>query len=152
MEGVVTNVKVSMMLADAADAVGGKLYILGGGWSVTGPQPSPFAIVLDIKVPWHGINVEHKLRLDLIDADGQPVEIQTPDGVRPLFLEGAFTAVPGRDAKPGTPVDLPVALNVPPQPIPPGGRYEWRLTIDGHAHEDWRAAFSTRAVSQQKAA
>ena len=29
--------KVTMMLADAAQAVEGKLYILGGGWSVTGP-------------------------------------------------------------------------------------------------------------------
>ena len=33
-----------MMLADAAQAVEGKLYILGGGWSVTGPEPSASAI------------------------------------------------------------------------------------------------------------
>jgi len=26
-----------MMLADAAQAVNGKLYIMGGGWSVMGP-------------------------------------------------------------------------------------------------------------------
>jgi hypothetical protein len=31
-----------------------------------------------------------------------------------------------------------------PQPIPPGGRYEWRLTVDEESDEDWRLAFSTR--------
>jgi hypothetical protein len=30
--------KVTMMRADAVQAVAGKLYILGGGWSVTGPE------------------------------------------------------------------------------------------------------------------
>ncbi|HYT79952.1 MAG TPA: sigma factor [Actinomycetota bacterium] len=29
--------KVTMMLADAAEVADGKLFILGGGWSVTGP-------------------------------------------------------------------------------------------------------------------
>jgi hypothetical protein len=36
--------KVNLLLADPADAVGGKLYINGGGWNVTGLQPVPFAI------------------------------------------------------------------------------------------------------------
>jgi hypothetical protein len=40
-----------MMLADAAQVANGKLFILGGGWSVTGPEPSPSAIVLKIAVP-----------------------------------------------------------------------------------------------------
>ena len=35
--------KVTILLADAAQAVEGKLYILGGGWSITGPDPSPMS-------------------------------------------------------------------------------------------------------------
>ena len=31
--------KVTMLLADSAQAIEGKLYILGGGWSITGPDP-----------------------------------------------------------------------------------------------------------------
>ena len=31
--------KVTILLADAAQAVEGKLFVLGGGWSVTGPEP-----------------------------------------------------------------------------------------------------------------
>ena len=37
--------KVTLMLADAAQVSEGKLHILGGGWSVTGP-PAPSAIAL----------------------------------------------------------------------------------------------------------
>src|SRR5712692_6126152 len=58
--------KVTMLLADAAQAVNGKLYILGGGWSVTGPAPSPSAIALKIEVPWDEANTRHKLTLDLV--------------------------------------------------------------------------------------
>ena len=31
-----------MMLCDAAQVSDGKLYVLGGGWSMTGPDPVPF--------------------------------------------------------------------------------------------------------------
>src|SRR5207244_5203833 len=37
------DVKVTILLADAAQAVEGKLYVLGGGWSTTGPDPAPMA-------------------------------------------------------------------------------------------------------------
>jgi len=81
-----------MMLADAAQAVEGKLYILGGGWSVTGPEPSASAIAAYIQVPWDRTNVEHQFRFELIDSDGQPVVAETPgEGEEPVTIEGAFT-------------------------------------------------------------
>ena len=91
------DIKVTLMLADHAQAVGGKLYISGGGWSITGPAPTAFAIALDMKIPWHGINIDHTLRLELLDADGQPVEIETPDGPQSLRLDGTFQATPGAE-------------------------------------------------------
>lgn len=140
------------MLADHAQAVGGKLYICGGGWSVTGPQPVPFAIVADVKVPWHGINIDHTLRLELFDGDGQPVEVETPEGTQPLYIEAGFQVTPAPGVKPGTAIDAPFALNLPPQPcIAPGSLYEWRLWIDGKTHEDWRVTFSTRPALAQAA-
>jgi len=133
------------MLADHAQAVGGKLYISGGGWSVTGPDPVAFAIAIDVKVPWHAIEQEHEMRLELLDADGRPVEVETPDGSQPLVFETTFGVAPTPGVKPGTPIDFAFAINVAPQPaIEPGGRYEWRLTIDGETREDWHLAFSTR--------
>lgn len=146
------TVKVSLMLADHAQAVGGKLYICGGGWSVTGPQSAPFALVADVKVPWTGINTNHKLRFELFDGDGHPVEVDTPDGTQPLLLEGEFQVTPAPGVKPGSMIDAPFAFNLPPQPaIQPGGIYEWRLTINGETHEDWRLTFSTRPALAQAA-
>ena len=47
--------------------------------------------------------------------------------------------------KPGTSIDVPLAITVGPLPLPPGGRYEWRLSINEESHEDWRLPFSTRS-------
>jgi hypothetical protein len=63
---------------------------------------------------------------------------------QPLAMEGEFETGRPPGLKPGTPLDVVLALNLPPQPIPPGGRYEWRLTIDGETDEDWRLSFTTR--------
>jgi hypothetical protein len=139
-------VKVTMLLADYAAAYDGKLVVVGGGWSVTGPMPTPFGIALKIEVPWDQANTKHRMRLELVDADGEPVLVPAEGGVeQPLAIEGEFETGRPAGLKPGTPLDVVLALNLPPQPIPPGGRYEWRLTIDGESDEDWRLAFTTRA-------
>ena len=69
-----------MMLADAAQEVGGKLYVLGGGWSITGPEPVPMAIALKLEVPWDRTNLQHSLLLELLDEDGEPVLVPGQDG------------------------------------------------------------------------
>ena len=48
--------KATLMLADYATVSDGKLSIVGGGWSVTGPEPVPFGIALLIQVPWDQAN------------------------------------------------------------------------------------------------
>jgi hypothetical protein len=70
-------VKVTILLADAAQAVNGKLYILGGGWSITGPEPTSMAIAIQIEVPWTDSNQRHTLRLALLNEDGRPVMVPT---------------------------------------------------------------------------
>ena len=79
---------VTMILCDAAQAVDNKLYVLGGGWSVTGPEPAPSAIALHLKVPWDEANLAHQMRLELLDADGQPV-LAAPEG-EPIVIETQF--------------------------------------------------------------
>ena len=137
--------RATMMLADAAQAVDGKLYILGGGWSITGPGPSPFAIAVKVEVPWDRAAAPHTLRLELLDADGEPVEVETVEGEsKPLAIKQTFeTGIPP-GLNPGTPLDFALAINFGPLPLPPGGRYEWRMTIDGIQDDDWRLAFGTR--------
>jgi hypothetical protein len=136
--------KVTMLLADSAQVVEGKLYVLGGGWSITGPEPSPFAIALLFDVPWDQTNIRHHFRLELVDLDGHPVLVETPEGEQGLAIEGQFEIGRPPGLKRGAAIPTPLAFNLPPQPIPPGGWYEWRLTVDDSTDEDWRLPFSTR--------
>jgi hypothetical protein len=66
-----------MMLCDSAQVADGKLYVLGGGWSMTGPDPVPSAIALKIDVGWHEAESAHHWELYLEDADGGPVLVPT---------------------------------------------------------------------------
>jgi hypothetical protein len=139
--------KVTMMLADAAQAVAGKLYILGGGWSIIG-SGTPFALALKIEVPWDEANRPHPFTLALLNADGQPVILPTPEGERPVEIQGNIEVGRPAGLTPGTPLDSTSAINFGPLPLAPGGRYVWRLTIDGHTDENWEVAFSTRPVER----
>ena len=125
-----------MMLADAAQEVGGKLYILGGGWSITGPDPVPTAIALKLEVPWDRTNEQHALLLELLDEDGSPVMVEGPEehGPVPLQVTGEFEAGRPPGIKPGTPIDSALAVNFGPLPLEQGRRYQWRLSIDGETN------------------
>ena len=48
----------------------------------------------------------------------------------------------------GAPLDVPIAVNLPPLPVHGGERYVWRLTIDGESNEDWSVAFTTLSVTE----
>ncbi len=139
--------KVTMLLADYAQVADGKLTVVGGGWSLTGPDPPPFGIAILVHVPWDQANQRHTIRLELVDADGAPVTVTGDDGEEAaiVFLDDVEFEV-GRPAgiKPGTPLELPIAVNSGPLPLRPGGRYEWRLSINDQSDEDWRLAFSVR--------
>lgn len=136
-----------MLLCDAVQVAEGKLYVLGGGWSMTGPDPTPSAVAIKVEVDVTETDVTHHWELWLEDADGRPVMVPTPDGDRPVEVRGDFqVGRPSSDVPEGSPVDLPLAVNFGPIPLPPGGRYIWRMSIDGNTEADWRLAFSTRPV------
>ncbi len=147
--------KVTMLLADSAQEINGKLYILGGGWSITFPG-APSAIAMKFEVPWDRANQRHKVELELVNADGDPVLVPTPTGEQvPLRIEAMLEVGRPAGLKPGTPIDAALAINIGPLPLEPERRYEWRLSIDGRQDENWMLGFSTRqapAVPGQPAA
>ncbi len=143
--------KVTLLLADAAQAVDGKLYILGGGWSITGPGPAPMALAIKIEVPWHQANERHAWRLSLVDADGQAVELPTEDGAQPVAIEAQFEVGRPPGLKPGTPIDVVMAVSFGPLTLAPDGRFTWRLEIDGETEEDWYVSFTTRPAASHPA-
>jgi hypothetical protein len=140
--------KVTMLLADAAEAVNGKLYILGGGWSITGPQPTPSAIAVKIDVPWDQANIRHTLRLDLLNDDGRPVIIPTPMGERPMQIASQFEVGRPPGLTRGTDLDVTLAINLGPLPLTPGTHYVWRCFINDNSQEGWEVRFSTRAADR----
>jgi hypothetical protein len=140
--------KVTMLLADAVQAADGKLFVLGGGWSVCGPAPTPMALAIKIEVPWDSTNQRHQAVLELLDSDGEPIMAPSDQAEEPITITADFEVGRPVGVKPGSPIDVPLAINIGPIPLEPGNRFEWRLSIDGRTTDDWRLAFSTRPAAQ----
>jgi len=116
-----------MLLADAAQEAGGKLYVLGGGWSMRrGSGPFQMALAIKLEVPWTDANTPHEVVAELLDQDGQSVLMAE----KPVRIEGKIELgrPPGLPA--GTALDAPMAWNIAGIQLEPGG-YRWQLTVDG---------------------
>lgn len=135
-----------MLLCDAAQAADGKLYVLGGGWSVTGPLPTPSAIALLFEVPWDQANQRHDVVLELLDQDGMPVTVAGPEGESTVRVAAELEVGRPAGLPPGSPLSATMAINVGALPLPPGGRFEWRLSVDEESDQDWRLPFSVRPM------
>ena len=83
-----------LILADAAEVVGGKLYLLGGGWDRltvhSQPAKKNLAVALALRVPWRDTNRQHAFQIDMTDEDGAQIvsvngvsEVGRPDGLPP---------------------------------------------------------------------
>jgi len=99
-----------LLVADAADAVGGKLYVLGGGWdrlmvpAIPGPPTMPFSVAVGVNVPWSLTNRKMGFSVDVHDADGGEVaqlargefEVGRPPGLRAGTAQRFQLAVPAQ--------------------------------------------------------
>jgi hypothetical protein len=137
-------VDVVMLLADSAQVADGKLYVLGGGVQVLGPQPQPVALGLLIYVPWDRANIAHDWKLELLDEDGIPVLHND----LPVIVAGQFEA--GRPAgwPPGRPLLVPLAINFSALPVEAGRSYTWRFVVDDSTEPNWRVSFSINPPPQ----
>ena len=133
--------RATMLLADFAQAAEGKLYIVGGGWNVMGIG-STSAVAIHIHVPWDETNRQHQWRLELIDSDDQPVVVPGPVGEQPIVVEGGFEVGRPPGVALGSEQGVSLAVNIGPLALVPGGRYVWRLWINGNTDENWRLPFS----------
>ncbi len=116
-----------MILADGAQAVGGKLYMLGGGWThvfvpqFPGPPIAPFAIALGLTVPYHLTNRRFGFVLELTDADGTRIGD---------LLSGELEQGRPPGLRAGTSQPILIAVNARPE-FPEPGRYSFNASIDG---------------------
>jgi hypothetical protein len=142
--------RVTMLLADAAQVVGGKLYILGGGWSITGPAPTPMAVAMKFDVPWNDANRRIPLELSLVDEDSRPAIVPTPTGERPVVLSAEIEVGRPAGLRPGTPLDAAMAVNIGPLPLQADTGYVWKVKVDGKEKEDWQLSFRTRPAGARQ--
>lgn len=114
-----------VMLADSAQVVGNKLYLLGGGWDVLQvgqqfPVQQSFAIALSFRVPWQQTNQRHTAEIRIVTEDEQEL------------------AKVGAQLEVGRPVGIPsgqiqrmqMAMNLVLM-LPQRGIYEVRTSING---------------------
>ena len=94
-----------LILADAAEVNGGKLYLLGGGFdriNIASPLPQRrrMALAVSISVPWAFTNERHRLTIDFMDEDGN----------RQANVEGEFEVGRPPGAKAGQMQRIQLAL------------------------------------------
>ena len=86
-----------LILADASEAINGKVYALGAGWNELRlpslPQEYGFGISLAVDVPWSETNRRHSLALHIQGPDGEIVgdefSMEFEAGRPPGSAEGA---------------------------------------------------------------
>ncbi len=100
-----------LILADSAQVVGNKLYMLGGGWdrlivNKGLPVTRQVAIAVSFKVPWSETNEKHSFEIEIATEDGKSLgksngqfEIGRPVGVQP-----------GQDQR--TQIALEISMNI----------------------------------------
>jgi hypothetical protein len=82
-----------ILLADHAEVINGKLYLMGGGWqylTINQPLPvtQPCGIAVAFSVPWNETNQRHKMAIEVSDEDGNSIlrvegdlEVGRPPGI-----------------------------------------------------------------------
>jgi Family of unknown function (DUF6941) len=129
-----------LLLCDAAEVVGDRTFILGGGWVGRSPRMPGMAVVVLIDIPWDLSNRKHELELVLQDEDGNMVSAGSPS--REIRVKGSFEV--GRPV--GHPAGMPLrfiqAINFQRLPLQPSLRYHWELKVNGETTGS--ASFFTR--------
>lgn len=127
MEGFINEPQVTVLLCDAAESVGGKLYILGAGWSqMLADNPTNMSLAIKLLVPWNRTNETITVRASLVDEDRE----ETVDlGKGPLMAEAGVEMGRPPGLRQGAPLDASFVLNFPGMTLPQGG-YVWKIEVN----------------------
>lgn len=114
-----------LILADRAEAVNGKLYMVGGGWDRVGltqiPGPADFDIAVGVLIGYNETNVVHRIEIVLENEDNKVVQ-------QPIVAQFELGKPPGM--KLGQPQRFQVVVRGP-FIIPEPGGYHWVVSLDG---------------------
>jgi hypothetical protein len=111
-----------LLVADRAEVVNGKLYLMGGSWDRIGPSSFPhrmlLGIALGVRIPFAHTDDQHTVAIELHH-----------EGTRLVGFEARLTT--GRPpGMAGMDMLVPMAFNIPVA-IPAGGQLVLRASVDG---------------------
>jgi hypothetical protein len=106
------------LLADAAQAAGGKIYVLGGGWNLfrSPSYPAPVQLAIAIGLGFTSSEIGIKYPLNVVIADEAGVAIV------PEMKGQVETGQPAPDVPKTASVKIPVAININ-MSLPHAGTY-----------------------------
>jgi len=121
-----------LVLADSAQVVGNKLYLLGGGWdrltvNTKFPAQRHVGIAVALRVPWNQTNEKHQFEIEIASEDGATIaklqgdfEVGRPPGIPQGQEQRIQVAVEAdlRFEKPGTFVIMATIEGVEGQRVP----------------------------------
>jgi hypothetical protein len=108
-----------LILADAAQVVGNKLYLMGGGWEnivVNSPFPvdQRMGIALSISVPWNETNKKHIFEVEITSEDQETEQIKSLLKMGGQFEVGRAPGIrQGQDQRVQMAVDLTLHIEAP---------------------------------------
>lgn len=119
--------KATLLLCDAAQVSGGKLYVMGGGWALLNAPNMPvnMALAVLLEIDWNEANERHTVEAKLMTDDGEAVEIEGQQ----VSVTGQVEVGRPPGLKPGMNLNAPMALAINGMPLPSGG-YRWELHVD----------------------
>lgn len=134
------------MLADSVDAVGGKVYIQGGSWSILHTPELParhprIGIAVILRFPYQlADNMPHTFSLVIVDEDNRLVPLgDAPpappanmmiEGGKLVGMRGGFTVGRPSGLQPGDEQQIPLAANLDGVVFERGGKYLVRVKVD----------------------
>ena len=130
---------IDVLLCDHAETAEGKLFINGAGINLLWVTPDAphvvnFGVAAVVHVPYTATNQPHRIRVTIVDEDGEPVVPWTPEGAPasgPIEIQAEFNV--GRPAQlvPGEAQDIPFAFQLMALPMPRLGPHAVVVEIDG---------------------
>jgi len=108
-----------LILADSAQVVGNKLYLLGGGWDAIMvhkgfPVNQGLSIAVSIKVPWNSTNQKHNFEIEIVGEDPQTEEQKSMAKMGGQFEVGRPPGIPqGEDQRIQMAMNLELPLDAP---------------------------------------
>ncbi len=130
-----------LLVADRAEVVNGKLYLMGGSWDRIGPAQFPhrmmLGIALGVRIPFAHTDDQHTVAIELLHDDTRMI------GFEAKLATGRPPGMAGMDML------VPMAFNIPIA-IPGEGQLTLRAAIDGHSGRRHEIKVTQRPQPQQQ--